>query len=554
MEWKAGDYLRLSDEDKNKLNKKDDSNSIKSQRLLGKDFEKRNEDIKIVKEYVDDGFTGTDFNRDGFQQMLRDIIAGVINCVIVKDLSRLGRDYIEVGNYIQCIFPLYNVRFISINDKIDSYLDSDSINNVEVAFKNLMNDEYSRDISKKVRSHLVVKKENGEFCGNAASYGYIRDPKDRHHLIVDLEASIVVQKIFGLYIDGKGTESIAKQLNELGILCPCEYKKQKYNIYCGNGNKNRKGENYWSSQGVSQILKNRVYCGDLVQGKTKRISHKIHKKVKIPKEQWIIKENTHEAIIDRDTYNKVQEEFKLRDVRIDMSGDNQGNLSLFSGFLKCNDCYRSMNKYTTRSKTYEEEHGHKKAIYYCSTYSRKSHTLCTKHSMDGDLLEELVLKSIKNQIQLVIDLDNAINVISKSKNTNVEKEMLKSNINKTESELDKLRKLKRICYDDWKLDVITEDEYNDYSNDYTKEIAILTEKLTKMNSELSRLDITKEKNNQWIEEFKKEQNITQLTRKVLISLVKNIYIKENNNIKIEFKYEDEFNKTIEYVKNNEFVV
>lgn len=552
--WKAGDYLRLSDEDKNKINKNDDSNSIKSQRLLGKDFEKRNSDINIIKEYVDDGCTGTDFNREGFQQMLKDIIAGIINCVIVKDLSRLGRDYIEVGNYIQCIFPLYNVRFISINDKIDSYLDPESINNVEVAFKNLMNDEYSRDISKKVRSHLVVKKEDGEFCGNSASYGYIKDPNDRHHLIVDLEASMIVKKIFKLYLEGNGTELIAKILNNLGIPCPSEYKKQKYNNYCGNPTKNREGKNYWSSQGVTQILKNRVYCGDLVQGKTKRISHKIHKKVKIPKEKWIIKENTHEAIIDRETFNKVQEEFKIRDVRMDMSGNNQGNLGLFSGFLKCNDCYRGMVKYKSNSKTYEAEHGHKKEIFYCSTYSRKSHSLCTKHFIEYDLLENLVFNAIKNQIELVIDMDNAIKEISKSKSTNVEREMLEANINKAELELNKLKKLKRICYDDWKMDIITEEEYNDYSNDYTNEILLLTEKIEKMNSELCTLDITKDKNNTWIEEFKKERNISKLSRKTLISLVKNIYIKENNNIKIEFKYEDEFNKTIEYIKNNEVMI
>ena len=237
--WTAGLYIRLSQEDLDIGKNKKESNSITSQKELLQEFVDEQDDIEIFETYVDDGFTGTDFNRPGFQKLLTDMKKGKINSVIVKDLSRLGRNYIEVGNYIEQIFPLYNIRFIAINDMIDSFKNPDSTNTIIVPFKNLINDEYCRDTSIKIRTALNTKKKKGEFVGAFAPYGYVKDKKDKHKLIIDKESAEIVKNIFNWYVyKGMGKISICHKLNDLGILNPTGYKKiklkQNYKNYIHN--------------------------------------------------------------------------------------------------------------------------------------------------------------------------------------------------------------------------------------------------------------------------------------------------------------------------------
>ena len=207
--WRIAVYIRLSVEDgDDKL----ESNSIVNQRKMINQFLEKEQNMIIIDYYIDDGYSGTDFNRPDFQRMLVDIKDGKINAVIVKDLSRLGRNYIEVGNYLEQIFPLYNIRFMAINDNIDSYKDPSSINNVIVPFKNLMNDEYARDISNKVKSVLNAKKRNGEFVGGLVPYGYVRDPNERHHFVIDAEAANVIKMIFNFTLEGKRKSLDSKKI------------------------------------------------------------------------------------------------------------------------------------------------------------------------------------------------------------------------------------------------------------------------------------------------------------------------------------------------------
>ena len=291
IKWKVGVYLRLSSDDGDKM----ESNSITNQKNLINLFLKKEKDLKIYDYYIDDGFTGTDFNRPDFQRLLNDIKEGKINTVIVKDLSRFGRNYIEVGNYIEQVFPSYNVRFIAINDNVDSYKDPKSINNIIVPFKNLMNDEYARDISNKVRSVLNTKKANGEFIGSVAPYGYKKNPRDKHKLIIDKYASKIVKKIFKMILNGKSKTEVIDELNKFGILPPRLYQMQDtdYNFKVTEKTK------YWDSKKLDKILKNQTYTGDLIQSKKRTISHKIHKVVENSFEDWIIIPNHHEAIISR---------------------------------------------------------------------------------------------------------------------------------------------------------------------------------------------------------------------------------------------------------------
>ena len=258
--WSAALYIRLSQEDDDNGKDKQESNSVTSQKTLLSEYVKEHEDLIVYDTYIDDGFTGTDFNRPAFQRLLKDMKNGKINTIIVKDLSRLGRNYIEVGNYIEQVFPLFNIRFIAINDTVDSFKNPASTNTILIPFKNLINDEYARDTSIKIRTSLNGKKKKGEFVGSFPAYGYIKDPKNKHKLIVDRSVADVVKNIFEWTVnEGLGKITICHKLNELGILNPTGHKKielgQNYNNY------GIKDNTYtWTPSTIRNILSNEVYC------------------------------------------------------------------------------------------------------------------------------------------------------------------------------------------------------------------------------------------------------------------------------------------------------
>ena len=361
--WSVALYIRLSQEDSDNGTEKQESNSVTSQKTLLNEFIEEHDDLIVYDTYIDDGFTGTDFNRPSFQRLLEDMRNGNINCVIVKDLSRLGRNYIEVGNYIEQVFPLFNIRFIAINDLVDSFKNPSSTNTILVPFKNLINDEYARDTSTKIRTSLNGKKKKGEFIGAFPSYGYIKDPKDKHKLIIDEVAADIVRKIFNWNVnEGLGKIAICHKLNDLGILNPTGHKKlelgQNYNNY------GIKDNTYtWTPSTVRNILNNEVYIGNTVQGKRRTKSYKVHKVEVVPKEEWVRVENTHEPIIDKETFTKAQE-LSRRDTKV---SQKTNELSIWAGFLKCADCRRAMNKKSSTNKS-----GSKYEYYICSTYRKKS--------------------------------------------------------------------------------------------------------------------------------------------------------------------------------------
>ena len=370
--WREAEYIRLSQEDSNNGEDKQESNSVTSQKALLNEFVEEHDDLIVYDIYVDDGYTGTDFNRPGFQRLLEDMRNGNINCVLVKDLSRLGRNYIEVGNYIEQIFPLFNVRFIAINDSVDSFKNPMSSNTILVPFKNLINDEYAKDTSIKIKSALNGRKKKGEFIGAFPSYGYVKDKQDKHKLVIDEESAKIVKKIFEWKVnEGLGNLSICHKLNDMGVLNPTGYKKkslnQKYN------NSKMKQEDYsWCPSTIRNILKNDVYIGNVTQGKRKIKSYKIHKVEQVPEEEWITVENMHEPIIDKELFEKAQ---GMR--KVDTRAQNNGTLNMWAGILKCADCGRAMNKKyckNSRGTVYE--------YYICSTYKKKS--------------KELELKKISN--------------------------------------------------------------------------------------------------------------------------------------------------------------
>ena len=449
--WKAALYIRLSSEDGDK----EVSTSIESQKHLLEEFLKNGKDIELFDYYIDDGYSGTDFNRPAFKRLFDDMKLNKFNTIIVKDLSRLGRNYIEAGNYIEQIFPLFNIRFIAVNDRIDSYLYPKSINEINMPLKNLMNDEYCRDISKKITTTLKTMRKNGLFTSGLPPYGYKIDPKNKHHLIVDEETAPNVKLIFDLYLKGYGLTKIINHLNEKGILSPSGYKKF-----------NRKNTNkvgfFWCSSTVSKILDNEMYCGDLVQGRTRKVNYKIHKEIKKPKEEWDIVKKTHEAIINRDTWEKVQE--LRRKSTLKFNREPREN-SLFSGKIKCADCKYAMRKIYAK----------KKIAFNCSTYISRSKNFCKSHYITEELIKKVVLKAIKHQIQLLLDIED----ILKDENKNISNDetiFYKNNISKQQNELEKYKKMKMNLYEDWKLGNISEDDYKSYLQDYMDKIEELSKK------------------------------------------------------------------------------
>ena len=335
----AAIYLRLSKEDGDTSSgEKKESNSIANQRKLIEDYLNKHPEITFVQEFCDDGYTGANFDRPDFQRMMEQVKQRKINCIIVKDLSRFGRDYIDSGKYIEKIFPSLGIRFIAINDNYDSVQSNQAGNEIILPFKNLINDSYSRDISIKIRSNLDIKRRNGEFVGTHVVYGYRRSDEDKNKLVIDQTVAPIIQSIFSMKMDGFSPAQIADKLNKDGVPSPYEYKRL-------NGDKFHTGfkkqvHTEWSPVAVYRILKNEMYTGTLVQGKTSTPNHKIKSRTKKDEADWMRTENAHDAIITPALFDTIQK-LMLEDTR-SPSGDD--SVHLFSGKVFCADRQSTMTR------------------------------------------------------------------------------------------------------------------------------------------------------------------------------------------------------------------
>ena len=540
MRWRLGKYIRLSKEDL--LRGRDESNSVINQRRLLEQYhqahleefyEGSEEDV-----YVDDGKTGTDTNREDFQRLLSDISSGRINCVIVKDLSRLSRNYTDAGNLIENLFVLLNVRFISLAEVVDSYRNPDSVSNIIVPITNVMNDQYCYQTSKKIRQVFDMKRRNGEFIGSYAPYGYVKDPQDKHSLLVDPEAAEVVKSIFSMFLSGMNKRGITYYLNDHGVLCPTAYKKQqglKYNA------PNAQGNPMWSTITIDTILKNRVYVGDMVQGRQRVKSYKIHIQERVPEDEWFIVENTHEAIIDRETFDKVQGLLK-RDTR---TAPKSKQLYLFSGFLKCADCGRAMSRIASKGIY---------VYYQCGTYKSLSKKACTMHSIKSDRLEAGVLFAIQQQVHLAVVYSELAARINSAPLKKSKSKRLEDAIAAKEKELAKIMRYKQALYQDWKDGEITRNDYRHMSEDYERQAEALNNVLRTLTDEQEQLENGVDAESPFLAAFLKYQNIDKLTREILAELIDHIKVYEGGNISVKFKYADEFRRMGEYIELNTPVV
>ena len=506
--FSVAEYIRLSREDGDKA----ESDSIGNQRKLIAEYLKGKDDFVLYDTYVDDGFTGTNFKRPAFMRMIEDIEAGNVNCVIVKDLSRFGRDYIDTGKYLERYFPEREVRFISITDNIDSMKQA---YDMLLPIKNIFNEQYARDISKKVHSSMRTKQKAGEFIGAFTSYGYKKSPTNRNKLVIDEYAAGIVRRIFRMYVGGLGKNSIAVTLNKEGIVCPSEYKKMNGENY-RNSHK-LESTSYWTYSTINRLLQNEMYVGNMVQGrKTQRMRGKQRA---TEKQDWIIVKGTHEAIIDEDTWEKTQNLLKRRTRELNLNS----NLTIFAGFIKCGDCGRSLVR--------KNDH------YYCGTYVRSGRQYCTPHPMAHLVLEEIILDDLKTIIQSVDDLQELVRETCQQ--AGAERHVTDHEKNRLNTELEKVRKLKKSVYEDYREELICKDEYIIYRQDYLKKEEQLKKQLKSL-MERPELDAdTDILETPWVKRLSTMRSVDKLDRDIVVEMLHEIKVYENHKIEITYSFSDE---------------
>ena len=518
LDFNVGIYIRLSQEDKDKKYESD-SESVINQKEILRNYVKSN-NFNLVKEYVDDGFSGTDFERPGFQRMLEDINNKKINCVIVKDLSRLGRDHVMTGYYIETFFPENNIRFISILESFDSFKNQAS--NDSSTFIIACNDYYSKQNSIKIRNVLNEKRKNGKFVGSLPCYGYMRDPEDKGHLIPNPETAPIVKKIFKWRADGIGPTEIASRLNKAHIVTPSGYKKTNYSSRLID-------RDNWNISTVKKILINRVYTGDLVQHTQTKVSYKSKKKITLDEKFWIVVNNTHEALVDKDTFEYVNNLRSRYTRNYDVKTGREKRL--LEGKLFCKECSNRLTVLYRRNLDYWSVN--------CNRYSRDPvRGRCYSHFYPYNYLEEQILKQINKSVSKLIkelDLKELNNEVVKS----VHKET--NNIDKTiknlETEKEKITKRINTLYDDRCDGVISIEAYRELAKESETKLKEINDLID--NENIKKYQIKNKANTlpDYTKKIKKLLDLNKPKKELIDTLVDKIVIDKDRNIAIYFKYD-----------------
>ena len=522
QEYRAIAYYRLSKAHKNK--KASESDSIANQRKLIQCFLDRHPNIVLVAEAYDDGYTGTNFDRPGFEEVLDAIKSGKANCVIVKDLSRLGREYISVGDYLEQKFPDWGVRFIAINDDVDS-IKTNAGDDLIVPIKNIMNESYCRELSKKLRNQFQIQRGNGEFLGAFASYGYCKSPDDKHKLIVDEFAAEVVKGIFSLQVKGYSPSAIAEYLNNEHILPPSEYKKSKgLNYKSGFGSAKQVK---WSAVTVIRILTNPIYAGTLVQGKRSTPNFKVKRMRVRPEHEWSVVKDNHPAIIDPLVFATVQRMMK-RDTR---SAPKASSVYPLSGVLFCPDCGKPMSRRTVTK-------GDKKYNYYvCSTY--KNGNGCSSHSIECETMDGIVLRAIGSQVNVIVEMEKFLTELGTTDVWHARVRRLDSIIAEKRDELEKYEESQMSLYESLRDGILDRTEYNRMKQIYGSKIEEAQKAINELAASRDEAANNARQDNGWVKQFIKFQGLEDLTREVVFTLVDKIYVYADKRVKIDFNYRND---------------
>ncbi len=513
-------YLRLSRDDGEEV----ESNSIANQRSLIQSYCKAN-GLKVYGEYVDDGISGATFDRPSFQKMIADLNKGKFDTIVVKDLSRFGRDYIESGKYIQKIFPEQGVRFISINDNYDSAQADANDTHLILPIRNFINDSYCRDISMKVKSSQKTKRLNGEFIGAFAPFGYRKNPRDKHQLLVDYEVRHIIEKIFATKIEGYSSNAIAKALNTIGSVTPAKYKEDRGEDtvgFIGTSNK-------WDAKMINRILTNKVYIGTLEQGKVAKLNYKSKKRIALSSEDWVSIPNAHEAIVSEQDF-AIAGEMLLRDVK-----NGRGTPGLLSGLLFCKDCGSQLVK---RSVHYK---GKVTNFYICGNYN--AHGACSRHSIK----EEMVVSVLKALIVDYLDVNRMMT--QRLQSLDFSELHFEAEFTHLEKDKKKYETLRQSLFMDLEDGLINEEEFQHFRANYAakiKELDAQIEAKKKLVEDIRERLFSDEALLQ-TGTYSAEED---LNRQLLVHLVNRINIGEDNEIEVEF-YDDEKLQIIQRILEKE---
>lgn len=529
--YRAGLYARISVE----TERKREADTIGNQLQLLKDYVSEHSDLTVFDIYSDDDISGTDFIRPEFSRMMNDLRDGKIDCIIVKDLSRLGRNYLESGEYIEMVFPFFRCRFISVTDRFDTkYQQAD----ISVQLKNMANEMYAKDISRKICSTMRTIQDQGKFAGSRAPYGYRLDPADKHHLIIDEETAPIVKQLFELLAEGNTVHFVATTMNANGIPSPGRLLYER-GIASTDHFKNSK----WYMQTVRRILQDEIYLGWMVSGKFRSTYHSTGKKGSqpVPREEWIVTKGTHEPIVTEELFNKVQEYFvrmKEEHGQTAVYNSKSKKASIFKGHLRCGECGQAM---FLRNK---HSHGKVTAWYYCALHENYNSSYCVKKAVKKQDVEDIALKLIRTQIKLFTDAREMIIALNKKESSKTKHRIYSDQIRNVKKQIEKYLSLKASLYEDFANGVLSQSDYISMGQEYAQKADELRIFLAELEKEAQKYSQTYAMNGSWAQIIEQYQNAETLTEEMIDAFIDEMILYNNGHVEVKFRFKDELDEVI----------
>ena len=536
--YQTAGYIRLSIEDSGKT----DGYSLENQEKLVRDYIADQQDMRLYRLYIDNGATGTVFQRPAFDEMMQDMKDGKINCIVVKDLSRLGRNYLEAGNYLEQIFPFFRVRFISITDGYDSNSPDVTDESLIIPLKNIINEGYAKDISLKITTSFESRKKQGQFMGRYPVYGYLKDPANKNHLIVNPETCGIVKRIFQMRDSGMALGAIASQLNAEGIPSPARYLWIK-----GLSKEERHQDSYWDRINVKRLLTNKMYLGMLVYGKERSSFAKGIKRQRVPESEWKYVPNAHEAIIDQELFDSVQK--KLEDTKqnfLNMTGINEDYRpeNLFRGRIHCSDCGGAM-KMSKFVNTRKDGSIDRYAVYECCRRKKLYDLSCPQRSIRKAVVDKTVEEAIRFHIRTFLDTEQIIAKLNRSPKGRAAASDIQNHIREKQRRISKIERLSTGIYEDYREGILNEEEYLAIRSRYGEEKEGLVKEVDALMLAEREHEANYHSTGSLADIVRKYAEFPEINREIVEAFIADIQVHTDSHLVITFAFEDEFQRLID---------
>ena len=536
--YQTAGYIRLSIEDSGKT----DGYSLENQEKLVRDYIADQQDLRLYRLYIDNGATGTVFQRPAFDEMMQDMKNGKINCIVVKDLSRLGRNYLEAGNYLEQIFPFFRVRFISITDGYDSNSPDVTDESLIIPLKNIINEGYAKDISLKITTSFESRKKQGQFMGRYPVYGYLKDPENKNHLIVNPETCGIVKRIFQMRDSGMALGAIASQLNEEGILSPARYLWIK-----GISKEERHKDSYWDRINVKRLLTNKMYLGMLVYGKERTSFARGIKRQRVPESEWKYVPNAHEAIIEQELFDSVQRKLEgAKQDFLNMTGINEDYQpeNLFRGRIHCSDCGRAM-KMTKFVATRKDGSIDRYAVYECCRRKQLYDLSCPQRSIRKAIVDKTVEEAIRFHIRTFLDTEQVIAKLNRSPKGRAAASNIQNRIREKQRRITKIERLSTGIYEDYREGILDEEEYLAIRGQYGAEKEELLKEVDALMLAETEHEADYHSTGSLADIVRKYAEFQELNREIVEAFIADIQVHTDSHLAITFAFEDEFQRLID---------